>query len=428
MKHAYSYILSLVVATSVLMVSCSNDDVSSEGTNTPIIFGAQVEGHSTRAGLLGVMDNTTLATTGFGVFSYSTSSDYDQWLTNATEIYYTQSGSDLTDVHLHPSNWTYDTQKEWTKNTKISFLAYAPYVATGASGAGITSVGGASLDATTVDYQVATKPSESVDLLWGINGETGLPWINATAEKTGGLVLFTFYHALAAIGFHVQAMVDSENNLIDLGDESKTGLLGTDCKVTLKSITLKPSSGGFYESGVLNLNNNVEYSPYWTTKSGTIAELKLDNVVGGDYEDIDEALSDQGDKKPSGEGGMTNSGIIETANSQAVIAKSGGKEQFFMLIPDEVKNYTATIEYYVTYKTSNDTYKRLDYTGVNAGTANITGLALQAGIKYYLNFVIGLTTIKLNVTATDWSETSQDVNVTIEHGTSANSSLTKERP
>lgn len=428
MKHIHSYILSLVVAASVLMVSCSNDDVSSEGTNTPITFGAQVEGLSTRAGQTGVMDNTTLATTGFGVFSYSTSSDYDQWLTNATEIYYTQSGSDLTDVHLHPSNWTYDTQKEWTKNTKISFLAYAPYVAAGASGAGITSVSGTSLGETTIGYQVATKPSESVDLLWGINGTTGKPWIDATAEKTGGLILFTFHHALAAIGFHVQAMVDSENNLVDLGDESKTGLLGTDCKVTLKSITLKPNSGGFYGSGVLNLNNNVDYSPYWTTKSGTIAELKVDNVEGEDYEDIDEALSDQGDKKPSGEGGMTNSGITETANFQTVIAKSGGKEQFFMLIPDAAKNYTATIEYYVTYKTSNDTYKRLDYTGVNAGKATITGLALQAGIKYYLNFVIGLTTLKLNVTATDWTNTPVNLNVTIERGTSANSSLVKERP
>ena len=428
MKHIHPYILSLVVAASVMMVSCSNDDVSSEGTNTSITFGAQVEGLSTRAGQTGVMDNTTLATTGFGVFSYSTSSDYDQWLTNATEIYYTQSGSDLTDVHLHPSNWTYDTQKEWTKNTKISFLAYAPYVAAGASGAGITNVSGTSLGETTISYQVATKPSESVDLLWGINGTTGKPWIDATAEKTGGLILFTFHHALAAIGFHVQAMVDSENNLVDLGDESKTGLLGTDCKVTLKSITLKPNSGGFYGSGVLNLNNNVEYSPYWTTKSETIAELKVDNVEGGDYEDIDEALSDQGDKKPSGEGGMTNSGITETANFQTVIAKSGGKEQFFMLIPDEAKNYTATIEYYVTYKTSNDTYKRLDYTGVNAGTANITGLALQAGIKYYLNFVIGLTTLKLNVTATDWTNIPVNLNVTIERGTSANSSLVKERP
>ncbi len=428
MKHIHSYILSLVVAASVLMVSCSNDDVSSEGTNTSITFGAQVEGLSTRAGQTGVMDNTTLATTGFGVFSYSTSSDYDQWLTNATEISYTQSGSDLTDVHLHPSNWTYGTQKEWTKNTKISFLAYAPYVAAGASGAGITSVSGTSLGETTIGYQVATKPSESVDLLWGINGTTGKPWIDATAEKTGGLILFTFHHALAAIGFHVQAMVDSENNLVDLGDESKTGLLGTDCKVTLKSITLKPNSGGFYGSGVLNLNNNVDYSPYWTTKSGTIAELKVDNVEGGDYEDIDEALSDQGDKKPSGEGGMTNSGITEIANFQTVIAKKDDKEQFFMLIPDVAKDYTATIEYYVTYKTSNDTYKRLDYTGINAGTANITGLALQAGIKYYLNFVIGLTTIKLDVTATDWTNTPVNLNVTIERGTSANSSLVKERP
>ena len=53
-------------------------------------------------------------------------------------------------------------------------------------------------------------------------------------------------------------------------------------------------------------------------------------------------------------------------------------------------------------------------------------LELVAGVKYYLNLVFGLTTFKLNVTATDWEGEILNKSVVIETGTSASSSLAKQ--
>ena len=110
-------------------------------------------------------------------------------------------------------------------------------------------------------------------------------------------------------------------------------------------------------------------------------------------------------------------GIIESANTQTVVAS----DNVFMVIPDVAQDYTATVEYFVTYKTGTGSYNRKAYTG----TANINSLELKAGTKYYLNLVFGLTTFKLVVTAQDWNEQSVSTTVVVEDGTSASSSLSR---
>ena len=432
MKQLYSPIIStLLLAATLLSASCTDDSTPSSTSAAPISFAAQVEGLETRNGQTGIMDNTTLTTTGFGVFAYGADGslakdDDDQVMFSNKSITYSAINPDLgsPEVHLHPSNWTYGSKLyDWDKNTIYSFLAYAPYVSGGAAGAGITEITANSLTSTTIDYEVAAQPSQSVDLLWGVKATTGIPWLNQTGETNDGLVLFTFHHALAAIGFHVQAIVDQDNQLSDLTDQSHvTGLLGYDCKVTLKSIMLYQAGDetkGFYTNGTLNLNNsNTANTPQWDERTGSTA-LTLGNG------DIDAALLDQGDKSPDE---MTNTGITEAANSQTVITKVGDKEQFFMLIPEAQKNYTAKIEYYITYNHPQGGYKRLDYTGANAGIATISNLPLTAGVKYYLNFVIGLKTLKLDVTAEDWTTGAPiTLHTVVEHGTSANSSLAPRR-
>lgn len=442
MKQFHSYISTLILVATTLMGSCTTDDSPSNpaATNT-IAFSAHVENLHTRAEKTGCMDYLTLSGTGFGVFGYnSAKSTYTTSLSPeeefcGTQVNYTgteeQAKEDAnTTLFAYPNHWSYGTAKEWNEDDKRSFFAYAPYVTASdisAATCGITGIAPSSTAGTgdpTITYKVASSPKESVDLLWGINSETGFPWLNATAEETGGNIHFTFFHALAAIGFHVQAIVDQDNNLTDLTDQSNVaGLLGTNCKVTLKSIQLYQDgneTGGFYTNGILNLNNATANTPNWTTKDGTTA-LTLSR------EDIDDALVDQGDKSPSD---MTNTGITETANTQTVIAKESGKEQFFMLIPEtesSKKTYTAKIEYYITYNNPNGDYTRLDYTGNDAGIATISNITLTAGIKYYLNFVIGLKTFKLNVTAEDWKGNPIELYTQIEHGTSANSSLAPRR-
>jgi len=433
-KMPQTIYLLLTLAT-VLLAGCTADEGQSSSAveSAAITFGARVEGLATRAGQTGVMDYSVLSTTGFGVYAYGPmEADYTTALTPnlfCNEKVERTSTTNPSDIHLSTDLWTYVksgvTEKDWPKAAdaaqKLTFFAYAPYVSSSDIAAdatnGITAVSGAGTGDPTVSYQVATTPGAGVDLLWGVNDATGLPWKDKTRDEVRGPVLFTFRHALAAVAFHVQAIVDKENNLTDMGDVSNTGVLGTDCKVTLKSIALAPTSGSFYAAGTLNLNNTTAGVANWTEKSGSVPSLVLES-------NIDEALLDQGDKAPAS---MTNTGVTETANTQTVIAKAGGNEQYFMLIPDEAKDYTATVEYYVTYKTSESTYKRLDYTGANAGTATFSNLELKSGVKYYLNLVIGLTTFSMNVTATDWADNPIDLTSTVERGTSASESLVKER-
>ena len=120
------------------------------------------------------------------------------------------------------------------------------------------------------------------------------------------------------------------------------------------------------------------------------------------------------------------SGITQSANTQTVIAKDAieKKEQFYMLLPYEAKDYKLTVKYFLTYKTGVSTYFRSDEL---MGTATLDNLELKAGVKYYFNMVFGFTTFKLSVLAEDWIDQTINTTVVTEYGTSASQSLVKKR-
>jgi len=176
---------------------------------------------------------------------------------------------------------------------------------------------------------------------------------------------------------------------------------------------------------VLNLNNTTAHQPLWSTKSGSIARLVIDDGMTDGHGTIDATLldpntTDFGDSNPNNFDVMTGEsydtevpGIVESANTQTIIAKDGsGNEQFYMLIPYEAKDYKLTIEYYITYKTASGYHRE-----AHIGTATLPDLELEAGVKYYINLVFGLTTFKVSVTATT------PVTIATETGTSASHSL-----
>ena len=422
------------------LAACTTDDEPTAAGRV-ITIDADVVASDTRAGQTACIDYSVLATEGFGVFASSATVGYsNDWLQN-NHVTYTPTPveDDLGIVHVHPGNWTYTaSQKNWPSTGTISFFGYAPYVAAGADEPGITAINGATADDPTVAYQVATSVSQCVDLLWGVKGTTGLPWLNVTS--TDAPVVLTFRHALAAVGFRAQVMVDQDNNLADLNDATKTGKPGTnECKVTIKSITLTATGGGsFYKTGTLHLNNDADKdgvadaeevnTPYWDGQTGTLNDFTLSGT------DIAATLLAP-TPYPSGEINalMTNDdvpGITETANSQLVISRktSPAKEQCWMFIPKAAQNYQVKVEYYVTYKTSDTpTYNTFDYTGANAKTIDISSWELKPDTKYYLNLVFGLKTLGLTVTATDWDNTPLPVSVIIERGTSASQSLSRQQ-
>lgn len=447
------YILALIT---ILLAGCSGDDslltTDEPGTRTSgnvITLGVkEVKSPVTRAQYTGNMDFAQLETTGFGVYGYEGDAEYNystkeyNLFAPNTPVTFISGGTPPTTNLDIPGSWKYtDTTerlKEWKADKKYTFFAYAPYMSAGegtyGTNAGINTISTGAGDPT-IAYTVAVDPAQSVDLLWGVrtdtSDKTGLPWIDLVQGQTTSAVLFTFYHALCAIGLHAQVMVDQKNDTDNLGDLSQLGTIGDadGCKVTLKSVTITPvgttspasAAVPFHKSGVLNLNNATQHVPNWSSTSGTLESLVLNSAAT-----IEEGLLDPHPDQVNNATGyeiMTSEsydterpGIVETANTQHIIKG----DNLFMLIPQDAQDYDITIEYFLTYKTETGYHRE-----AKTGTAKIKNLELAAGMKYYLNLVFGLTTFKLNVMATDWVGETINTTVVIETGTSAGNSLAK---
>ncbi len=420
------------------VAGCSKDDtLQSESLATTrsdalIMDVAEVVETKTRGGAAGSIDYAHLAlnTHGFGVISpdlvwYNHKVSYaDDGTTNPGSAF------------LYPSKWSYAGElKYWnaimTANPEgVDFYAYAPWVDTSSSlgTTGITGVTSAS-----VSYTISTDITTGVDLLWGVKGTTGLPWENTTYAMTGGPVLFTFRHALAAIGFRIQAMIGQENNLEDLDDESAlAGVLraGGNYKITVKKVEL---SGNFHPSGVLNLDNVIANTPNWSSKADATAQtLTVNADPNGDNDNTDsqivssmkhlhaKATTTTAEAKTIMDD-VTNNGVSQEPQQQ-MVADAGGQEPLFFVIPSGARDYTLTLHWCVNaVYPDGTTYVTED----RVTPITLKDLELVAGTKYLMTFVIGLKLISLEVTATDWNIAYENADVLIEHGTSASESLSK---
>ena len=438
----------LYISIALLLAGCTNDDdthpaVSAQDANVITLGVKEVVSPVSRAQHTGSMDFTQLTTTGFGVYGYEGSAEYESstkeynlFAANTPVTFVTDGTAPTTSLDI-PGSWKYTEEssglKPWNKDKKYTFFAYAPYMSAGegtyGTDPGINAISIGSGDPT-ISYTVATDPAESVDLLWGVRTDTkeksGLPWIDLQQGQTNSAVLFTFYHALCALGVHAQVLVDQENRLTDFEDRSHLGTIGKadGCKVTLKSITITPAGTTspvtaavpLHKSGVLNLHNTTAHEPNWQSKSTSdgISSLVIEGAV------IDPKLLDPHTDHEDDYEVMTSAevpGVTESANTQNVIKSNN----LFMHIPQEAQDYDISVEYFITYKTETG-YHREEV----SGTAKVKDLELVAGVKYYLNLVFGLTTFKLSVTATDWEGEILNKSVVIETGTSASSSLAKQ--
>lgn len=438
----------------LVVVGCSKDENLTTGhggierDDAPISFDvAEVVEAKTRSGSAGNIDYNVLSKSGYG-FGVIAGEPLN-W-TNQQVTYSEGAGTDNPgSAFFYPSKWYYTGDvKYWVKDVNdaaVNFYAYAPYVASPAAGTGITAISG-----TDVSYAIDTDITNGVDLLWGVKGSTGLPWTNTTytatgdgKQPTGGPVLFTFRHALAAIGFRTQVMINKENITTDFEDESAiAGVLkseGGNYKVTIKKIEL---TGDFFPSGTLNLVNASANIPNWTSKTAAteqtltvqngqiVASMRHPHTNATTSETSNTGTNDtDGDDTNDSDAknimsSATITGVMQDAQQQVVLADGNGKEQCFFVIPSDARNYTLKLYWCVSAKLPNEqTYIAEDHVAEIA----ISSLELVAGTKYLMTFVIGLKLIGLTVTATDWNTQTEDAQITIEHGTSASESLAKRR-
>ena len=413
------------LAALALMASCSssNDDLNGGATtpqesNVPLTFSSYLgRTATTRAGATGTIttdganSTTSLQTEGFGLFAtYTDNAEYTA-ATGPNFMYNTK---------VSTKDWTYSPLRYWPNETsttnadgkgatsegvdRLSFFAYAPYVeATAATGAvtentvGITAL--TANNATTdpkVTYVVAATPEKSVDLLWGVvpAGTTkwsnvtgtdidiaeGKPYLNLIKPNTTQKVNFNFRHALAKLGLKVVGAFDAVTG----------GTKDAATKITVASVTIEGK--GFKKTAVLNLNNTTANEPLWeAVKDAGDIKLTVSDA------NLNSKIKDSGKDEA-----QTVDGVTETAqdllNSDATSAQKA-----FMIIPSTAadKSLKVTIDYYVntTDASLSKGYSRVE----NKITKTITGFAPEAGKNYTLLLSLGMTSVKVTATVSDWT-------------------------
>lgn len=407
-----------------------------------------------------IITNTTLQSTGFGVFAYYTGTKtYDE------AQYYDGAAVDPSN-RLAPNfmwnqsvtysgGWTYTPVKYWpneiqngnvdqqspaaqgsnSKGGKVSFFAYAPYLASGSIGDdGITGISANNLKGDpTISYKVGAI-ANFVDLLWGTKGDntatsvisggdTGNTGVadnedaathytevlltgkttntDLTKQELDGKVDFAFKHALAKVGGFEGLQIKVDADAVSGGTLNQTGsdpvTAGT--KVTVKSITIKakamhPSADTYYtdQAGTLNLATGV-----WTITSTTGAAAEWTYTIDGDK--LNTAIAEV--TSPSSAWGNQPRGVYETAQN---VYSSADIEEPIIFIPGIRPELTVTVDYMVRTKDDN---LNLGYSEVEQViTRAITFGEVELNKYYKLLIRLGLTEINFNATVSDWDDAS----------------------
>lgn len=402
MKNKFIAIAAAAATLSILGTGCvkNNDvDVPVAPGQTPVSFGTYAgRSLSTKAGAVGLMDLDMLKTTGFGVFGYASDASagetgYAQTL--MPNFMYNEQ------VSFASGKWTPATVKYWpnehgdkaasTVVDKVSFFAYAPYVAAASGSEGIIAMtGNDAAGDPKLTYKVAAKPEDNVDLVWGVTPEAidwatanlgtisiaaGMPYIDLVKPKTNGTVNLLFKHATSKLKFQVQGVFDEGSK------DAKT-------KITIASVTVK---GAFARQGVLNLNNSDAGIAKWEDKVFDDTSNSLSTITVDATHNLAAALVDAGDvafaSQPAG----------VTDEAQALLTA----DTQFNLIPGSISEIE--IDYFVTTDDAKlaKTYSRVENRIKYAFT---TPLVLANNNAYTLNLRLGMTTFKVSATVAGWDE------------------------
>lgn len=436
-------------ATAALMLAaCSNDGEVAVNDGAQLQSGPSAvafdiyTSEATKAGGTGIQTTLTLqeADKGFGVFaqysngSVSTDGAYAN-TTSPSNFMWNQH------VHYSANAWTYSPLKYWPNETdqdsqdpratsdhadKLSFFAYAPYVAeatgiyTGKlngptysadptkANSNITANGGGleaviANDATGTDpwvrYAVATSPSNSVDLLWGVAPSGGLsytdvagntvtipagePLVNLTKPNKDQKIKFLFKHALARIGMTIVAAVDQV---------AAGGTLDGNTKIVVKSVQLDEvtSTKQLKMKGALNLKNTTPNQALWEETSGDVTGLTVTNA---------DLLNPEIEWDTNAATSFAKAGV--TTTEKPVIKDGSGNLQYFMVIPNHANT---DLQVTITYDVITHDAKLADEYSVVENTIKktVTISSLTNNKAYNLKLVLGLTSVKLEAEVADW--------------------------
>jgi hypothetical protein len=455
MKRIATFIF---LATALMLASCNiKIDVPDEDVQksepTAVGFGVYMNrGVTTKAGYAGELTTDVLKrdTVGFGVFSfYGNGAMYNE--TMKPDFMYNQL------VKFTSNNvWEYSPIKYWPNEfgeaagneiaDRLSFFAYAPYVAVTPSTGIVTGdddedgILGMTRNISAGDPQVMygarLQPGGGVDLCWGVAAnnftssvdgnnnkiDKGKPYINLIKPKTGDKIAFEFNHALTQLNVQIDADIDVESHA--------TSSLDARTRVYVRSVTFT----GFALRGSLNLNSDAG-NPAWSDISGT-GRLRRDPVTIYDgrsdgLEGVESAVDVNetpavlspiiiqskkfGQETTTESIGVTNETVNLFANYDTTSDHSqpvANPDAPVMVIPIAGVPLTVTIVYDIETKDPNLAGYLSDgeTRGIsieNKITKSIqlsTGgnMTLEAGKKYVIGLHLGLTSVKFDAQVADW--------------------------
>lgn len=394
--------LILTAAAVAVFASCAKtiDNTRNTGQGDVLSFGVYVP--QTKAGAAGQTTTASIQRTeanggGFGVFAYYTD-DADYSASAKPNFMYNQG------VFYNASKWEYTPVKYWpneygsgansTGTDKLSFFAYAPYVATASGPYGITAFTPANNAAgdPTITYVIDPTPSTAVDLCWAVDATDGFPWINKTKQSTSGTIAFLFKHALARFNVNVRGYFD---DVRAAEGAVSTDNIDSNTKITIEKIEIK---GTFAPSGTLNLKNTTANKALWTPDAAAETTLTIPNT------DIHSSLKAtvNGETSFPGITGVTNANV--NVFTGAAPAKTDAT--YYTFIPTDANTtLNVKITYYVTTQDAKLDGEISCVKNVIDKDITFTG-GFACGLNYNLNIVLGMTTVKLEATVSDWADPS----------------------
>ena len=428
-----------LAAIAAVTVSCNTKLESDTPKDEPVAvdFSAYLNrGVTTKAGVTGELTTDVLkGADGFGVFAYYTADEPYSGASGPSFMYNEK-------ISWDGSKWAYSPIKYWPNEfgaaassdevDRITFFAYAPYVAvtpsngmvTGDNTSGIValsrnSVGGDPI----VKYIVSLDPTKCVDLCWGVskNGLTnsvdgsnnhvaaGAPYIDVVKLKLGDKIDYDFRHALSAINVTIDAAVDATT-------------VGTDVDANTKIFIRSVSFEGLATKGALNLNSTAANGPLWTDYSGSGTPLAEVLTVYDGRRDGKEGVEGAvaSNETPLG----LNPVLIQNKPYSSAELKAGVTKDAVNLFnsttttaPVFVIPSSEPLKVTLVYdvETKDDKLSTLLSDGVTHGSTvenviskNIqiggSDFSLEAGKKYTIALHIGLTSVKFDASVSTWAD------------------------
>ena len=374
--------LFLAAIAAVALAACAKVETYKADDSAPeaVTFGVYTGKAATKAvsaTTFGTIDQTALegSANGFGVFAFHSdnSADANDYVASPSaspnsnfkpNFMYNQK------VKYNSGKWEYSPLKYWpneygdaavsTATDKLTFFAYAPYVATvGTEGITAFSENSATGDPT-VSFKVPAKAEEQIDLLWS-NADLK----NKTKYAVNGLVKFTFVHALSNLSIYPIAVVDATSIPASNGTD-----IDAATKVTINSITIK---GKFNQEGTLNIATGV-----WTSSAAAAAQtVSFDPTTAVDVTAInDKAEADATTNKPVAE---------------------------LMFIPSSAaQDYEIAIDY--DFTTTDAAVQGGKVVVNNKISKTLSGLTFEQGHRIKLYLALGITSVKIEATVGNWTD------------------------